>query len=204
MAEDEKTLVEVEQQVDQTEEEPQEASPKKKRSKWKIIGIVVGVIVALSVGFFVWHDTPGFCNAICHEPMDPYVQSIASGDQGMMSVVHIQNNVRCLGCHEAKLTDQISEGMAWVSGNYTTDADGMIVPTMDFADEEFCGGSGCHDISKLAEATVGFEGNAENYNPHSSHQDYALQCGDCHKAHSTSVLVCNDCHALNAPEGWEA
>ena len=43
----------------------------------------------------------------------------------------------------------------------------------------------------------------EKYNPHSSHQDLALSCGDCHNAHEASVLVCNDCHALNAPEGWE-
>ena len=179
-------------------------APKKKGNKLKIVGIVVGVIVVLAVAFFVWHDTPGFCNAICHDPMDPYVESFSSGDESMMVVVHANNNVRCLGCHEAKLTEQVSEVMAWVSDDFVTDANGKIVPAKNFASEEFCLRSGCHDASTLVESTRGFLGNDEQYNPHSSHQDYALDCGDCHKAHEQSVLVCNECHALNAPEGWEA
>lgn len=181
-----------------------EATPsRKKRNKWLIPGIVVGVIVVLCVGFFAWHNTPGFCNAICHDPMDPYVESFYSGDQGMMAVVHGGKNVSCLQCHEAKLTEQVSEVMHWVSDDFTTDAKGKLVPGVNYASEAFCGRSGCHDMSALSEVTKGFAGNDEKYNPHSSHQDLALECGDCHKAHSTSVLVCNDCHALNVPDGWE-
>ena len=177
--------------------------PRKKSKKGAILAIVVGVIAVLGIGFYVWHNTPGFCSAICHEPMDPYVEGISSGNRGMLSVVHVDNKVSCLGCHEAKFTEQVSEAMAWISDDFTTTADGMIYPTQDFASEEFCARSGCHDMAEVTAKTAGFEGNAAQYNPHSSHQDLALDCGDCHKAHSTSVLVCNDCHALTAPEGWE-
>ena len=203
MAEDENAVIETGSATEPSAEAPQSASPKKKRNKLKILGIVVGVIVVLGIGFFVWHETPGFCNAVCHDPMDPYVETISSGDKGMLAVVHGDKGLNCLKCHNPQLTEQVSEVMHWVSNDFTTDADGWLVPTRNFANEAFCGGSGCHDISQLAEKTVGFEGNPENYNPHSSHQDLALECGDCHKAHSKSVLVCNDCHALTAPEGWE-
>lgn len=181
-----------------------EAAPKKaKRNKWVIPGVVVAVIVVLGIGFSVWHSTPGFCNAICHDPMDPYVESVVEGHEGMAGFDHSQAGVGCLKCHEAKLSEQISEVMAWSSDSFTTDAEGKIVPAADFASEEFCARSGCHDMGEVTEKTKGFCENPEQYNPHSSHQDQALECGDCHKAHDESVLVCNDCHALNAPEGWE-
>ena len=177
---------------------------KKKRNKWLIPGVIVAVIAVLAVGFTVWHNTPGFCNAICHSPMDPYVASYSSGDEGMLVTAHAKENVNCLACHEAKLTEQISEAMAWVADDFATDENGMLVPRVDFASEEFCARSGCHNMNEVVANTKGFLGNDEKFNPHSSHQDLALQCGDCHKVHEQSVLVCNECHALTAPEGWEA
>ena len=57
---------------------------------------------------------------------------------------------------------------------------------------------------EITAALWGFAGNDEKYNPHASHQDMALECGDCHKIHENQVLVCNECHDLNLPEGWEA
>lgn len=174
-----------------------------KRNKWVIPGVIVAIIVVMGIGFGVWHETPSFCNSVCHDPMDPYVESVQSGHAGMAAYDHVQAGKNCLSCHEAKLTEQVSEVMAWVSDDFTTDENGKIAPSVDFASEEFCARSGCHDMNEVISSTWGFEGNAEQYNPHSSHQDQALECGDCHKAHSTSVLVCNDCHALNAPEGWE-
>ena len=135
--------------------------------------------------------------------MDPYVESVVSGTKGMAGFDHANAGMGCLKCHEAKLTEQVSEVMAWVSNDFTTDAEGKIAPSVDFASEEFCARSGCHDMSEVVAKTWGFEENDEKYNPHSSHQDLALSCGDCHNAHEASVLVCNDCHALNVPEGWE-
>jgi len=198
-------IVDVDENTDVAVPEP-DKNPvlKKKRNKWLIPGIVVAVIAVLAIGFTVWHNTPGFCNAICHKPMDPYVQSVTSGDEGMMVTAHFKAKLSCLDCHEAKLTEQVSEAMAWIADEFATDENGKLVPSVDFASEQFCARKGCHDMSTVIAETRGFEGNAEQYNPHSSHQDLALACGDCHKAHTDSVLVCNDCHALNAPEGWEA
>ncbi len=53
---------------------PAEAlAPKKKCKKRTIvIGVVAVVLVAAGVGFWVWHEQPSFCSAICHTPMDSY------------------------------------------------------------------------------------------------------------------------------------
>ena len=59
-------------------------------------------------------------------------------------------------------------------------------------------------MTDVVNATWGFEGNDAKFNPHSSHQDNQLECGDCHKSHETSTLYCAKCHDLNLPEGWEA
>lgn len=49
-------------------------APKKPRRKgWIIAGVVAAVIIVAGAGFWVWHEQPSFCNAICHSPMDYYV-----------------------------------------------------------------------------------------------------------------------------------
>lgn len=179
-----------------------DVQPKRRKKKgWLIFGVIVVAVAAIGVGFFAWHNTPGFCNAFCHQSMDTYVNSYYSDNAAYGITVHADNGKSCLDCHEAKITDQVSELMAEWAGNYTTDENGYITPGYEFASEEFCGR--CHDMSAVVASTWGFEENGEQYNPHSSHQDLALQCGDCHKIHDKSVLVCNDCHALNVPDGWE-
>ena len=111
----------------------------------------------------------------------------------------------CLSCHEPVITEQVGEVMKWTSDDYPMTADGTkLADGADMASEEFCAKSGCHDMDDVVASTWGFEGNGEQFNPHSSHQDLALECGDCHKAHEKSVLMCNQCHKLNMPEGWEA
>ena len=48
-------------------------APAKKRAKnlkAKIIGIIVAVVAVAGFGFYQWHETPEFCVAICHTPMD--------------------------------------------------------------------------------------------------------------------------------------
>lgn len=48
--------------------------PRGKSRKWPIIAAVVAVVAAVAGGgFWVWHEQPSFCNAICHTPMDPYL-----------------------------------------------------------------------------------------------------------------------------------
>ena len=177
-------------------------SSKRPKNKWIVLGVVVAVIVVAGAGFWVWHEQPSFCNAICHSPMDSYVESYSSDDPGMLVTTHADAGENCLSCHEPILTDQITEVMMWVSDSYPMDGD-KLATGKEFASEEFCARPECHDMNEVVADTWGFEGNDAKFNPHSSHQDGALECGDCHKVHEKSTLVCNDCHDLNEPEGWE-
>lgn len=184
-----------------------EPSPKmKQRKKLITIGVIVGIVVVAIVGFWVWHNTPGFCG-ICHSPMSYYVDTYDDENPNMGVTVHQQNGKACLDCHEATLTTQVTEVMNWISDNYPMDAEGvMLASGQQFADEEFCARSGCHadanNMNQVIAKTWGFEGNDEKYNPHQSHQQFALKCYDCHGIHETNILVCNQCHNLNMPEGW--
>ena len=46
--------------------------PRGKSRKWPITVAVLAVVAAVAGGgFWVWHEQPSFCNAICHTPMDP-------------------------------------------------------------------------------------------------------------------------------------
>lgn len=192
-------MTEEKKDVTAGEEQP---SSKRPKNKWIVLGVVVAVIVVAGAGFWVWHEQPSFCNAICHSPMDSYVESYSSDDPGMLVTTHADAGENCLSCHEPILTDQITEVMMWVSDSYPMDGD-KLATGKEFASEEFCARPECHDMSEVVADTWGFEGNDAKFNPHSSHQDGALECGDCHKVHEKSTLVCNDCHDLNEPEGWE-
>lgn len=183
-----------------------EMHPKKKKNGWMVLGIVVAVIVVVGISFYVWHEQPSFCNAICHSPMDNYVESYYSGDDGMLASVHAQAGLNCLSCHNPQMTEQISEVCTWVSDGYPLDEYGNLqdASAQNTASSQFCLRSGCHNWNDVVDSTWGFAGNDSKYNPHSSHQDGSLQCGDCHKSHSTSTLYCAKCHQMNLPDGWEA
>ena len=74
------------------------------------MGVVAVVMVAAGVGFWTWHEQPSFCNAICHEPMDNYVEGYFN-DATLMANTHKKRaDVTCLECHEAKLSEQVAEG----------------------------------------------------------------------------------------------
>ncbi|MCI8425258.1 MAG: cytochrome c3 family protein [Adlercreutzia sp.] len=190
---------------------PAAASPKKPRRKgWIVAGVVAAVVIVAGAGFWVWHEQPSFCNAICHSPMDYYVETYEADDPKLGVTAHAKAGESCLDCHTAELTTQISEVCAWVSDNYPMTADGTMLATgKQFADEQFCARPECHhalgtSFDEITAGLWGFAGNDEKYNPHASHQDMALECGDCHKIHEQQVLVCNECHDLTLPEGWEA
>lgn len=186
------------------ENKPNIPSPKRK-NRWMVVGVVVAVLVIVGASFYVWHEQPSFCNAICHKPMDVYVQTYEQKDPGMLVTPHAQAGLNCLSCHEAKLTQQITEVCAWVSDDFPMTDAGYLAHTdgSKFANEETCLKSGCHNWNDVVDATWGFAGNDAKYNPHSSHQDGSIQCSDCHKSHEKSQLYCGKCHQLNAPEGWE-
>ena len=182
-----------------------EPADKKRKNKWLVLGVIVAVLVVAGVGFNIWHEQPSFCNTVCHAPMDNYVASYTSDDPGMLVTPHAKAGVNCLDCHNPKMSEQLTEVVAWTSDTFPVDEQGNLVypDAENMASPEFCLKSGCHDWNDVVNSTWGFAGNDAKYNPHSSHQDGAVQCGDCHKSHSTSTLYCGKCHALNLPEGWE-
>ena len=193
--------------IAQTADAPTGNAPqgKRKNNRRTITIGVVGVVIVLAAAFWIWHEQPGFCNAVCHVPMDHYVETFNGDDKGMLAVVHREQGKNCLSCHEAHIDEQATEAIKWTTDNFPMDESGKVLASgKNFASEEFCTRSGCHNMDDVIANTWGFDGNDQKYNPHSSHQDLALDCGDCHKAHSTSVLMCNQCHSLNMPEGWEA
>lgn len=203
-------------------------APKPKKKKLKVVLITVAaVIVVAAIGFFVWHEQPSFCNAICHTPMDPYLPTYeAAVDEAaidkwgnevtdasaMMAPLHrAENGDTCLSCHVPTLGEQVSEGMNWITGNYEvleTQSGMMVVPECTLADltaargidaDQFCLNESCHNMTRedLKKATADFE-----RNPHQGqHGDVA--CSDCHKAHRASVNACTECHNdATLPDGW--
>ena len=84
------------------------------RRRWPIaVGCVAAVVALAAAGFFVWHEQPSFCNAICHVPMDNYVEGYYE-DETLCANAHYREGTTCLQCHEPKIDEQIAEGIAWV------------------------------------------------------------------------------------------
>lgn len=175
---------------------------KKPKRKWPIVvGVVVAVLVAAGAGFWAWHEQPSFCNAICHDPMDNYVEGYYH-DASVMAYTHQQEGKTCLDCHEAKIEEQVAEAVSWVSGSYQVDEVGNLATTGVTADKAFCAKSGCHDWDAVVAATQDWGGD-QGVNPHQSHQGEAIDCSNCHVAHGTSYMYCNTCHDYKIPDGWQ-
>lgn len=203
-------------------------APKKRPKRgWIVAGVVAAIIVVAGAGFWVWHEQPSFCNAICHTPMDAYLPTYeaepgqaatdvwgneVANASGMMAAVHrAQNGTTCLGCHVPTLSEQIGEGMSWITGSYevlNTQTDQQVVPEKSLEDlvaargiepDQFCLNESCHNMTRddLIQATADLE-----RNPHVA-QHGENQCSDCHKAHRASVNMCSQCHNdAPIPEGW--
>ncbi|MCI8367218.1 MAG: cytochrome c3 family protein [Eggerthellaceae bacterium] len=201
-------------------------SVKKARKKAPItIAIVAAIVVVAGAGFWVWHEQPSFCAAICHIPMDPYLETYeeapdsegvdkwnnpVSNTNAMLAVTHASAGETCMSCHVPTLSEQVSEAVNWISGNYVfplmegdldslTEASGMDA-------DEFCLKSGCH-VTESGEEVTTREQLKEltadlSFNPHvAQHGERA--CSDCHKGHRASVMVCSDCHnEAQLPDGW--
>lgn len=117
-------------------------------------------------------------------------------------------DMNCLSCHEAKIDEQVTEGMSWISGNYNFDSDTQMLESRsgELPTAEFCLKSGCHDgintVDDLTAATADRE-----FNPHDWSQHGVVACGNCHKAHETSEFYCTQCppgrHVLQRAERLE-
>ncbi|WP_282209499.1 cytochrome c3 family protein [Parvibacter caecicola] len=195
-------------------------APKRKGRRAAIAGVVVAaVLVVAGAGLWVWHEQPSFCGAICHTPMDNYLATYeaplgqattdkwgnpVADSSSMLAAVHAAEGDTCMDCHIPTLSEQVSEGVAWVAGNYEfpllerdatdlTEASGR-------ANDELCLNESCHNLTRedLVEKTA----DMGTYNPHEPHH-MELDCTTCHKAHRASVMYCSQCHAqAEVPEGW--
>lgn len=218
---EEETKVETAAEATATEGEAAEAPAKKKgKKKWPIVvGVVVVVLIAAGAGFWVWHEQPSFCNAICHTPMDGYNETYdqplntagvdkwgneVENTRSMLAVTHKALGKTCMNCHVPTLSEQIGEGIGWVTGNYVFPLEERslddLVEARGLEDsDEFCLNEACHNITRddLIEATSDMK-----RNPHVA-QHGKVACSECHKAHRASVNYCSSCHSdADIPAGW--
>ena len=153
-------------------------APKRARRGAIVGGVVAVVVVVAAIGAFVWHGQPSFCNAICHTPMDGYLETYeetpgqpatdkwgnpVADASGMLSAVHRTNSsdANCLSCHQPVMSEQINEGMEWLGGNYTlvaTDGnpDGVLTErntdqlteARGVQGDQFCLNKDCHNMTR--------------------------------------------------------
>ncbi|MEF9841843.1 MAG: hypothetical protein RR773_04675, partial [Raoultibacter sp.] len=165
----------------EVKEEVTAAAAKKKGKKWPIVvGVIVAVLVVAGVGGFIWHEQPSFCSAICHTPMDPYLTTYEepAGQPGtdkwgnemkttsaMLAVTHREQGKTCLSCHVPTMSEQITEGMNWVSGNYEYPLQECSLEDLTEASgadpESFCLNESCHNVTRqdLAKKTAEMDRN---------------------------------------------
>lgn len=199
-------------------------APKKPKKKLVIVASVVAAIaVVAGAGFWVWHEQPSFCGAICHDPMDPYLATYEADPMAgaidkygyevdgstMLAAVHrVDGEATCLSCHEPTLSQQIGEGVAWVTGDFKSPLKERSLKDLTEAQgksyEQFCLNDACHEL-----LTVESLGKMTSYMTRNVHDQSSaphgevFECGDCHKAHTQSVVICSQCHDDTAvPEGW--
>lgn len=118
-----------------------------------VIAVVVAVAIVAGCGMFAWHNSPSFCGTVCHTPMSKYVSDfeagpVDGGSSAMLAAYHGADvDMNCLSCHEAKIDEQVTEGMSWVSGSYNFDSSSQMLESRsgEFATAEFCLRSGCRD-----------------------------------------------------------
>ena len=209
----------------ETSEEKGNAKPKSKHKKGPItVGVVAVVLVVAGAGFWVWHEQPSFCSAICHTPMDSYNETydqdkgvegvdkygnLVTNTASMMAVSHREDaGTTCLDCHVPSLGEQISEGINWISGNYEVveTQTGNLVPTerslsdlteaRGVASEQFCLNEACHTNDDGSVMTRDdLIAKTSNYSRNPHvEQHESVDCGECHKAHRASVNKCTQCH----------
>ena len=205
-------------------EEASQPATKRPMEKRKRLGISLGciavVLVVAGAGFMVWHEQPSFCNAICHDPMDPYLPTFEAtpgqpatdkwGNEvddasSMLAAVHNQAGKTCMDCHVPQLDEQMTEGAEWVTGNYDSPLGERTATQLVEArglenSDEFCMNTSCHPYGRdeLVKKTAWMG----KINPHTP-QHGEQKCTTCHKAHRASVNYCTQCHTdAVVPDGW--
>ncbi len=193
-------------------------------SKRKRLGVtlacVVAVLVLAGVGAMVWREQPSFCNAICHDPMDPYLPTYEATpgesatdkwgneveDAGsMLAAVHGEVGKTRMDCHVPQLEEQVTEGLEWVTGNYDSPllertATQLVEARGLENTDELCMNSSCHPYTRDdLEKKTAWMGKINPHTPQHGEQE----CTTCHKAHRASVNYCTQCHTdAVVPDGW--
>jgi len=196
-------------------------APKKKGKARLIILVIVIVLVLLFGGtgvvYATQHSNPLFCNAICHSPMNPYVESYFDGvsinplqtdlKYPLGVNVHRDNDVVCVDCHTDGLGIQINEGIAWITGNYPQPLNPLVMTIREpnaphqRSGITTCLNEGCHEgISSLDDLKASTADLKRNV--HDNHNG-AQNCSLCHQMHEQSTVFCTQCHAdAPMPDGW--
>lgn len=210
------------------------AAEKKPRPRKALLTacVVAAIIVVAGAGFWVWHEQPSFCNALCHIPMNPYNKTYdqapdtagvdkwgneVTNTSAMLCVSHqaAKNDggaeATCLSCHVPTIGEQVSEGLNWVSGNYEVVSTKMDMWAATERDTnhltEARGVSGDEFCLNEACHNITRDDLIEltsdlDFNPHVP-QHGKQDCTTCHKGHRASVMYCAPCHSdAEIPEGW--
>ena len=216
-------MMDVDADIKANEEEAKVPTAVSKRKKKTAVAIVVVAvaIAASGAGFFVWHEQPSFCAAICHTPMDAYYMTYAvvehvmfgydmpvdAAKSAMMGYLHGQNDVTCMGCHVPTLHEQVSEGMHWVTGSYEVlgeNAQGdtilesrsleRLTAARGAMPDEFCLNEACHTAADGSVMTREMlEGiTADLSETRNPHDDYHAQF-DCGTCHKAHSRSVNMC-----------
>jgi len=175
---------------------------KSHKKLWIALAAVTVAVVAAVFGFLAWHEQPRFCNAVCHSPMDPYVENYYSENRALTVVAHRLSAVSCLDCHESELSQQVDEALKWLTGDYSDP-----LSLRRFGTIEYC--FQCHDDDdkgtgvdwdEIVMETASYQGSGRN--PHDNHLG-SINCYTCHSMHRGSKLYCTQCHDnIRTPETW--
>ena len=108
-----------------------------------------------------------------------------------------------MSCHIPTMSEQMSEGINWVTGNYVYPLERRTGPIwLRLAVLRLTSSAPERELPSLTrddlvKATSGME-----FNPHVP-QHGEIECTECHKAHRASVMYCTSCHSeAEVPEGW--
>lgn len=181
----------------------EQGAAKRKKKKWPVVvGVVAAVLVVAGAGFWVWHEQPSFCAAMCHDTMGTYLETYEDSDYLVHD--HAVNGVTCLGCHTPEISEQLAELQVQLSGDYR-----VPLTKMETTDE-FCLRDGCHTREEVESHTV-TTADGTVVNPHTTTIDSSvaqmknphgeggerLECSTCHTSHreSKEINYCYDtCH----------
>lgn len=211
-----------------------ENKPKKPRSKKKVgatVGVILVVVIAAGAGFMVWHDTPSFCDAICHKSMDGYrpTYEATPGEPGedkwgnevsdaraMLASAHREyGELVCVDCHVPSTLEQAVEGIEFLGDSYVAPLEerslddvmyyrgSNILQYFSYEGTELASEEFCLNDSCHRLTMDDLVATTANYpvNPHQWAVDTDASCSDCHKAHRASIMACEG-NEDYLPAGW--